>query len=93
MPVPRRLLAALLTAAALGLAACGGASQDDVDALETRVVELEAQVEQLEAETATLRALAGRLDDIEGLLGELRDRLPELDELRDLIEGLAGIAG
>jgi DNA repair exonuclease SbcCD ATPase subunit len=95
-------------AGSLIVAGCGGgASDEQANALEARVAELEQQVQTLSEETKSLRALEGRLDDaqaviddaisrlggLEGFVDDARERLNQLDEVRDLIERLADLAG
>jgi outer membrane murein-binding lipoprotein Lpp len=99
----RAAIAVGIGALALGLVGCGGASEDEVEALQARVTQLEEQVDRLESDNAALRSLAGRIEDVERLLDEVRDRLPELDEIRErlpeldelraLLEQLTGLVG
>ena len=95
------LVMVLLSGAALGVAACGGASEDEVAQLETRVAALETEVsqlqtrvDQLEEETAAIREIVRAIEgiDLAGLveLGDLLERarsvLPSLEDLASQVE-------
>jgi Tfp pilus assembly protein PilO len=85
-PMRKALLAAaaVLTLAAAG---CGGSDTDELEAqiaeLRRQVAAQQAQIEKLEQDTSSLRVLEQRVDD-------LLERIPNLDELGDLL-GQLGI--
>ena len=92
-PAPRWLVALAIVAAGLAVAGCGGASQEEVDAIETKVANLQQQVDQLEKETALVRELSGQLEDLRAKIDELRDKLPDLDRLRELLVKVQSVLG
>ncbi len=83
----RKALAAVAIAVALVAAGCGGGNTDELEAqiaeLQRQVAAQQQQIDQLEQDTSSLRALEQRVDD-------LLDKIPNLDQLGDIL-GQLGI--
>jgi hypothetical protein len=76
------------------LAGCGdGASQQEVARLEARVTQLEQRVRSLEDETTAVRAVERRLAAVEQFVASAKDKLPDIDRLRELLQRVTDALG
>jgi Tfp pilus assembly protein PilN len=82
----RNALGALVVAAALVAAGCGGGAnteelESQITQLRTQVAAQQREIDQLKENTSSLRALEQRVDD-------LLEKIPDLDQLTGILDQL-----
>jgi Tfp pilus assembly protein PilN len=82
----RNALGALVVAAALVAAGCGGGAnteelESQITQLRTQVAAQQREIDQLKEDTSSLRALEQRVDD-------LLEKIPDLDQLTGILDQL-----